>query len=294
MGYIYKITNLITNDLYIGQTVHTIQQRWKDHLDTCFNINNKSNYYILYRAIRKYGVENFKIEQVEECDNSLLNEREIYWIKQFNSYYLNNHGYNMTLGGGGVVKYSDEDILSLWDKGLKSYQIAEQLGANVATIGARLKVLKPGEAQKRHLDSNKKSVLQYNLNGEFIKKWDCIRDAEKELNISQGNITKCCQHKMDFAKDSFWLYEDDDTSITHLMINYALSVKCNAVDLIDKNDKVLKQFTSAAEAERAMGITRGKVSEVCNHKRGRKTAGGYRWQWSYPLKRQIIELNSSK
>ena len=49
----------------------------------------------------------------------------------------------MTLGGGGVVKYSDEDILSLWDKGLKSYQIAEQLGANVATIGARLKVLKP-------------------------------------------------------------------------------------------------------------------------------------------------------
>lgn len=290
MGYIYKITNLINGYPYIGQTVNSIESRWKKHLEA----TNASYNYLLYNAMRKYGIENFKVEEIEQCDNSLLNEREKYWIKMFDSYYLNGHGYNMTLGGEGTTKYSDEDILKLWDRGLKSCQIAKQLGANEATISERLKVLKPGKARKRHIDANKKKILQYDLNGNFIKQWDSTQSAEKELNVSSGSITRCCKHQMAFAKNSFWLYEDDNTPITDLMLQYAQSPKCYAVDLIDENGNVLEQFTSAAEAERVKKITRGKISEVCNHKRGRKTAGGYRWQWSYPLKRQIVELNSSK
>lgn len=290
MGYIYKITNLTNQYIYIGKTIHTIESRWKAHIDTSLNTLNKSSYYILYRAMRKYGIDNFKVEEVEECSNNLLNEREKYWIATFDSYYLNGHGYNMTLGGEGVMKYSDEDILILWNQGLKSSQIAEKLGANASTISERLKVLKPGEARQRHFNTVKKQVLQYDLYGNFIRKWNCEKEAEETLKISRGSITRCCKHQMAFAKNSFWLYEDDTTPISELMINYAQSTKCYGVDLIDEKGNILEQFNSAAEAERIKGLPRGKVSEVCNHKKGRKTVGGYRWQWTYPLKRKLLEI----
>lgn len=52
----------------------------------------------LYQAIRKYGVENFSFEVLEECDTSLLDEKEVYYINLYNSY---KEGYNATLGGQG-------------------------------------------------------------------------------------------------------------------------------------------------------------------------------------------------
>lgn len=59
----------------------------------------------LYRAFNRYGIQNFSIEQIEECDNSLLNEREVYWIKYYDSF---NNGYNMTLGGDGRTLITPE------------------------------------------------------------------------------------------------------------------------------------------------------------------------------------------
>ena len=93
MGFIYKITNLINGKVYIGQTSRTIKERYKEH-KKAFKKKNVA----LYCAMRKYGINNFKIEQIEKCDNTLLNEREIYWIAKYKS---NNSkiGYNETNGG---------------------------------------------------------------------------------------------------------------------------------------------------------------------------------------------------
>lgn len=52
----------------------------------------------LYKAIAKYGMENFSIETIEEVEDDFLGEREIYWINYYNSY---SKGYNATLGGDG-------------------------------------------------------------------------------------------------------------------------------------------------------------------------------------------------
>jgi len=51
---------------------------------------------VIKRAIHKYGKENFIIEEIEKCNQELLNEREKYWISFYNSY---ENGYNSTLGG---------------------------------------------------------------------------------------------------------------------------------------------------------------------------------------------------
>lgn len=50
-----------------------------------------------------------------------------------------------------------------------------------------------GKTGKEH--SKSKKVIQYDINGKIIKKWDCISDAVRELKIDGGRITKCCQHK---------------------------------------------------------------------------------------------------
>lgn len=95
MKGIYKITNIINKKIYIGQSIN-IEQRWKQHQTRPFQNrqNDKNNY--LYKAIRKYGLNNFLFEVIEECDD--LDSREIYWIKYYQS---NNpsYGYNCTSGG---------------------------------------------------------------------------------------------------------------------------------------------------------------------------------------------------
>lgn len=103
MGYIYKITNNINNKCYIGQTERSIQIRWLEHIRP-----SKSKLdFPLYRAISKYGVDNFSVEEIEECDNAILDEREIYWIDYFDSY---RKGYNCTEGGGGGIRTYKECI----------------------------------------------------------------------------------------------------------------------------------------------------------------------------------------
>lgn len=94
MGIIYKIVNKQTTKFYIGQTKRTLAARWKTHL---IQLNNSTK--PLYNSIRKHGIENFYIEEIEQVDNHLLDNREKFWIKLYNTTVPN--GYNLSSGGGG-------------------------------------------------------------------------------------------------------------------------------------------------------------------------------------------------
>lgn len=91
---IYKITNLLNGHCYIGQSVN-IYRRYHSHHKVEYK-NEKVSHYPLYLAFSKYGLENFKIEVLELCESSLLNEKEKYWISYFDSF---KNGYNATEGG---------------------------------------------------------------------------------------------------------------------------------------------------------------------------------------------------
>lgn len=93
-GLIYKFTNKINNKIYIGQTTQTLEQRINKHLQQL----DDNTYF--HRALKKYGINNFDVKIIEQ--NIPLNElddREIYWIKYYDSYYTSNKGYNLTKGG---------------------------------------------------------------------------------------------------------------------------------------------------------------------------------------------------
>ena len=76
MAYVYKIVNDINNKIYIGVTKNTIHQRYKEHY-YAFKYNTRNC--ALYRAFKKYGIENFKFEVLEYCDEDILIEREQYY-----------------------------------------------------------------------------------------------------------------------------------------------------------------------------------------------------------------------
>lgn len=94
---IYKITNLVNKKIYIGQSSN-IEARWRAHRTRPFNNNSLDYESPLYRAIRKYGIENFSFSIVEQCKISELNDKEIYWISFYNS-NDSEKGYNLTRGG---------------------------------------------------------------------------------------------------------------------------------------------------------------------------------------------------
>ena len=81
MGFIYKITNLINNKVYIGLTTETIEKRWKNHISCVGKIKRH-----LYNAMGKYGIENFTIEEIDRSDNfTILGELERKYIKEYRS-----------------------------------------------------------------------------------------------------------------------------------------------------------------------------------------------------------------
>ena len=134
---IYKITNLVNGKVYIGQSKN-ITVRWENHksLGRC---TNESNSY-LHNAMRKYGVENFKKEVLEECRVDELNIKEIQYIQEYDS--MNREkGYNQLPGGQHTVLSNEmtveivKEITShLLDNKLTMKQISDIYGLSEDTI----------------------------------------------------------------------------------------------------------------------------------------------------------------
>lgn len=101
---IYKVTNVLNNKVYIGQS-QNISQRWIKHHNSPFNPNSGQYNTPFYRAIRQYGIDNFRFEVIEQCSIDDLNDREKYWIKYYQS-NKNDKGYNLTDGGQGAITFS--------------------------------------------------------------------------------------------------------------------------------------------------------------------------------------------
>ena len=83
MSGIYKITNIENQMCYVGQAAN-LADRWKQHIKRGIGAETPTENK-LYPAMLKYGVENFTFEVIEECDRSMLNDREDYWQDYFHA-----------------------------------------------------------------------------------------------------------------------------------------------------------------------------------------------------------------
>lgn len=90
---IYKITNLLTEQCYIGQSVD-VAKRWKDHCKCGLGIDASATNK-LYNSMQQDGIWNFSFELLEQCPRNLLNEKEKFWIQMYQS---NKFGLNIMKG----------------------------------------------------------------------------------------------------------------------------------------------------------------------------------------------------
>ena len=214
MGYIYKITNQINQKVYIGQTINPIEVRMSKHYSKAKNEVGLTG---IDRAIQLYGKENFLVEQIEECDNNNLNNRERYWINYYNSYKT---GYNLTTGGQENIStmFSNEEIQQIIEayKELKTTtEVAQQFNCSSHTISNILKVNHIPIIGPRG-GNNPQNIIG---KGKPFKEGDGVKPVKIiEFDLKFDSLKDCSQ----------WLIDNNYTKTTNMeMVRKSLSRTLN-------------------------------------------------------------------
>lgn len=194
-GVIYKIVNNIDGTIYVGQTIYDIGKRFREHKHA--SLTQKT---YLYNAMRKYGVENFTIEQIDSA-NSLeeLNNKEIYWIKELNSKAP--YGYNIAEGGEGIKGFHHSKATRELLK-LKSTGNTNACGKHKVSIEGRnnMSNAHKGKAScfKNHtIESRQKLSISHNKKVKCVETQEIFASsliASKKIGIP-NHIGQCCNKK---------------------------------------------------------------------------------------------------
>lgn len=110
---VYKITNLVNSKCYVGCSVD-VRLRWIDHRAR----RNRNHHLTISRAFRKYGIDSFSFELLEECAPEALSEREMFWVAELKP------AYNRTLGGRGPsgMRLTEEARARISDKAKEQWR----------------------------------------------------------------------------------------------------------------------------------------------------------------------------
>lgn len=188
MGVIYLRTCLVNGKQYVGQTIDFKKREnaWK-----CIKWAYANQ--LLTEDRNKYGLENFKTEILEECDNSKLDELERYYIEKLNTIYPN--GYNDNEGGSISFHHSEETKKKIGDSGKGKH--SDRKGISLTdehkqNISKSLKGRIPTEAIEAHADKYSKPVYQYTLDGMLVNVWKSIREASRNTKYDFNGIRICC------------------------------------------------------------------------------------------------------
>lgn len=188
MAYIYKITNNINNKIYIGKTLLTVEERFNEHCHD--SKNRKYEKRPLYDAMNKYGIENFSVEEVEECSEEIINEREKYWIEYYGSFH---NGYNATLGGDGKAYLDRQLLIKTYNEVQNLKKTAEILGIDAGHLSKVLKenninVLSSQEIMNKEYG---KSVAMINKDtDEVIRTFISLADAAKYIKEITNSLAE--------------------------------------------------------------------------------------------------------
>lgn len=261
-----------SNKAYIGITSQNPKRRWGSngvsYLQKCKNGEYKQP--AMANAINKYSWNLW--EHIIFADK--LNKDEACRIERLlialydtrNSDY----GYNIC-EGGEIYSYG----LKLSEERIK--QMSEAQKGKVVSEETKRKI---GEANKGHLvpdhvrerlrECKSKPVVQYSLDGEFIKEWESAKSVEIKLGIDAGSIGKCCKGKVVCAGGFVWKYKGDQFYLKPY-------TKFKTVYQFSLNGTLIKQWDMIKTASEELGINASGIGACCN---GRcKTFAGFVWSY---------------
>lgn len=239
MGSIYIITNKVNGKRYVGQTAKDPEQRWCDYSRKLTPKQSKRPR-LIEAAIMKYGLENFSFDVIETCDEAMLDAREMHWISELGTYWVDGCGYNMTHGGHG-------------QRGLRH---TEEWCSKVRC-----------------------PVSQFSQSGQFIAEFSSLTNAGKTFGIDRSAISKCCKRKRHDVGGFIWRFKGDvvlDADIDNMCmknIKYKRRVCQYGLD-----GSLVSTYRSAKHAADFLGnVASSTIVGCCT---GRKmTYKGYIWRF---------------
>ena len=306
-GFIYKITNIINDHFYIGQTRTTVEERFYHHKKDC----SKSRYqkYGLYKAFKKYGVDNFSIITLEMHQaptiqelSKILNEREKCLILENRKLYGKSFLYNHSNGGDcdgcatenvPVIQYNyrceevnrfNSIIDAKRSTGASDISsVVNKKPQNLSSGGYIWRKqddpLTDEEVRFFKIRFNTMPIKQYGYNHTLVGQYDSIDKAAESVTDNTHNIKDvvshikmCCEHKNKTSYGYIWRYEFDDTfddDKDYKNCQFAIEQRENGTG------KLLNTFISTGEAEKVTGVNNSIISQCCNH--NKDSAGGFLW-----------------
>jgi hypothetical protein len=180
------------------------------------------------------------IDEVDSLDYKDWEPLETYWIEQFRQWGFK--VMNIRKKGGSGPEFYTEDICKKISKNRNHKKASEKL---------------------------QKVVIQYDLQGNIIKKWKSIKEASLFYNIKSGDISCCCSEKQKTAGGFRWQFENIPLSL------YITHDNSKAVYQCDKNRNIIKEWKSSKQAAEALGIDQGNI--ITCIKGRQKTSGGFIW-----------------
>lgn len=208
---IYKVVNTITDEVYIGATTKSIEDRKIDHLQK----SRKKVGSYFQEAIGTYGPDAFTFEQIDTATSSNeLAEKEKKYILEYNS---KEQGYNSDAGGGFkkvVYQFNEDGNLIASFSSLK--EIESRLNYNKRRISNACTTAtfyrgsywsySQNNTFKKATDSRKKEVLQLSIDGGIIAKYGSVSEASRKTGISKTCISRCCREERDSSGGFIWKY----------------------------------------------------------------------------------------
>ena len=207
---IYNAKNKVTGEYYVGATTNDVESRKKDHLQKA----NKKVGGLFQEAISTYGAEAFEWTQVDTAHSvNELAEKEKKYILKYNS---KKQGYNLDVGGGfqkKVYKYNLKgELIAEFDclkaaaisvKCTKQHISRAALSVNKEYKGFYWSYNNPFITNK---DIRKKEVIQYDLNGGFLAKFNSVSEASKQTGLSKSCIARVCRGEREKSSGFTWQY----------------------------------------------------------------------------------------
>lgn len=265
--------------MYIGQTKRDIEIRWKQHLKSINTQQTKHK--PLYRQMKKYGIENFKFEIIEECSDEEVDTREIYWIDYYDTF---KNGYNLTRGGEGGLIYDYDEIVELYKKYKSINKVQEIKHIDKGTIHNILKtkgitILNPKET---NLLINQRLIYMKDLKtNETIKVFYTIMDQTRHIHENNPEYNSTFKSKYNTISNQLkhngiqygykWEIEEKDFTEDELV---------EIINSISKN-KNSNKFNNKPKQIQMIDINTGKVIKIFL---------GYRKQQEYLS--MILEQNN--
>jgi group I intron endonuclease len=216
---IYKITSP-SGRVYIGQSVN-IKKRFTSY-KRMYVKNEKQTK--LYRSFLKHGVDNHKFDIVHECNELELNYYERHYQELFDC-LKNGLNCRLTKTNDKSGKVSKETLskMSIASMGNnhwlgKTHTEETKDKIRLANTGRRhsaevnkTKGRKGRESAMKGMFSENHprsvKVLQFDLNNNFIKEWNCLMDIKRELGYNIGNISSCLKGNLKTYKTFKWQYK---------------------------------------------------------------------------------------